>query len=92
MHDLKMYYHKCSNGTGYINAISYKGNMLSRFNKETQTTDLSVLNPFVTKIADYYIINEETKEVKHREAEILRMEFSEDQGWILHIDIRKKTE
>ena len=93
MNDLKLYYFKdYITNKGYFNFISYQGKTLAKFNKEKNRIDLSVLNPFVGKTADYYITNEKTNETKHTQIEISRLELDKELGWILYFDIIKEND
>lgn len=93
MNELKIFYHKdYTTNLGHINGIVYQGQVLSKMNFEINKIDLSVLNPFVGKIADFYTLDLENKTTKHKQIEILRMESNEDMGWILHMDTYKDPE
>lgn len=60
--DLKIYSKKnYTLGIGNIERIEYKGNTISQFNEKEGRIDLSVLNHFVNKNADYYVTNSQTQ-------------------------------
>lgn len=85
-------YHKDGKDEGYIGLILHNDVELARFNPEVGRIDLSVLNPFAGKEANFYNINIDTKEEICKAILIERLENNPKLGWVLYIKYIKEDE
>ena len=87
MNSLKIYYYKdYVTEEGSIVEIIYNKKTLATFNKELGRIDLSVMNPFVGKVADFFTVDVNNKKMKQKEVLIARLEQHETLGTIMHIE------
>lgn len=84
--DLKIYYVKMKDKKCFVESIYYKDECLAYFRKSTQSIDLSVLYPFITKSADFFTLDVETNEITHKEIIISKIDKLEDGSPILIIE------
>lgn len=87
MNSLKIYRYKDFNtNQEAIVEIIYEDKTIATFDKEKNKIDLSVMNPFVGKVADIFTIDVNNKDMKFKEILIVRIEEHEILGTIIHFD------
>ena len=89
--DLNIYYVKNKDNC-FIESIYYKDECLAYFRKSTQTIDLSVLYPFITKSADFFKLNVETNEKTHKEVIVSKIDKLEDGSLMVFLEDKNAGE
>lgn len=79
-------YYRDKSKKGAIAGIVYNEKLISSFDAEAKSIDLSVLNPFVGKEAYVYDINIDTLKEDCKKVLIERLENKPNLGWVVYLN------